>query len=147
MVFGLLMKNPACPKCESVSVIRSGVVHQRQRYRCKKCGYHFTVERMGKRIDRYYVVKALQLYLEGLSLREIERLLGISHVTIGKWVREHRVKQPQGREYRPTYQVVRHDELVQYLSDPDHLNQASIIITQLGDKYMLIRWERFRDSE
>jgi transposase-like protein len=31
---------------------------------------------------------ALQLYLEGLSLRGIERLLKISHVTVLKWVRQ-----------------------------------------------------------
>jgi hypothetical protein len=34
----------------------------------------FTVNKIGKKIDDY-VTKALQLYLEGLSFREIERLL------------------------------------------------------------------------
>lgn len=141
------MKNPSCPKCESISVIRSGVVNQRQRYKCKKCQYYFTVRRIGKRIDRYYIIKALQLYLEGLSYREIERLLGISHVTVSNWVRQYELKVPPGREYRPTYQILKHEELIDYLADKDHLNQASVIITQLGDKYMVIRWERFRDAE
>ncbi len=31
--------------------------------------------------------KALQLYLEGMSFRGIEGVLGVSHVTVLKWVR------------------------------------------------------------
>ena len=141
------MKYPSCPKCESIEIIRSGVVNERQRYKCKRCNYYFTVRRLGKHIDRYYVVKALQLYLEGLSYREIERLLGISHVTVSNWVKQHNLKVPPGREYRPTYQVLKHEELLDYLRDKNHLNLASVIITQLGDKYMVIRWERFRDAD
>ena len=41
-----------------------------QRFKCKSCGYYFTVENLEK-IDDYYVNKALQLYLEGLTYREI----------------------------------------------------------------------------
>jgi hypothetical protein len=38
----------------------------------------FTVNKIQK-IDDYYVTKALQLYLEGLSYREIERIIGVCH--------------------------------------------------------------------
>jgi hypothetical protein len=38
------------------------VINSKQRYLCKKCNY-FTVHKIGKKIDDYYVTKALQLYL------------------------------------------------------------------------------------
>ena len=72
-----LLRVIKCPKCSSENFIKSGVVKGRQRYKCNQCNYNFTVVKEGKNIDAYYVVKALQLYLEGVSYREIERLLGI----------------------------------------------------------------------
>ena len=60
-----------CPNCDSETTIKSGVISNRQRYKCKSCNYFFTVDKIGKKIDDYYVNKALQLYLEGLTYREI----------------------------------------------------------------------------
>jgi transposase-like protein len=65
--------------------MKSGVVNYRQRFKFKKCNYYFTVNKLGKKIDDYFVNKALQLYIERLSYREIERILGISHVSILNW--------------------------------------------------------------
>lgn len=134
-----------CPKCQSEKYNKAGIVKGRQRYRCKDCGYHFSVDKIGKRIDSYYVVKALQLYVEGVSFREIERILGISHVSVMNWVRAYRIKRPVTQDYRPTYRVLTHSELIALFSDKKELTGAGVIITELGDKYMLIRWERFRD--
>ena len=139
------MNSPVCPKCQSEKSIKSGVLQNRQRYRCKGCGYHFTVGKMGKRIDDYYVTKALQLYVEGVSYREIERLLGISHVSVMNWVKQHKVKRPQQTNYHPTYKILTHSELVKFYSQKENLSGAGMIVTELGDKYMMIKWERFRD--
>ncbi len=138
------MKNPICPRCNAERVIKSGVVKDRQRYRCKKCGYYFTVNKLGKQIDNYYVIKALQLYIEGLSYREIERILGISHVSVMNWVKKYQIKAPQNNEYRPTYQVFSHHELIAFLQEESNTRDAGMLITELGDKFMLIRWERFK---
>lgn len=139
------MKNPICPKCQHEKSIKSGVLQNRQRYRCKACGYHFTVAKVGKRIDDYYVTKALQLYVEGVSYREIERLLGISHVSVMNWVKQNKVKRPQQTNYHPTYKILTHSELVKFYSKSENLSGAGMIVTELGDKYMMIKWERFRD--
>lgn len=140
-----MLKNPACPSCQSPRTIKSGIIKKRQRYRCKACGYHFTVQKIGKQIDSYYVVKALQLYIEGLSYREIERILGVSHVSVMNWVKKYHIKAPEQFEYHPTYKVLSHNELIQHLSDARHMKGAGMLITELGDKYMMIQWERFRD--
>ncbi|CAA0166757.1 transposase-like zinc-binding domain-containing protein [Tenacibaculum maritimum] len=137
------MKN--CPNCNSNTYIKSGIVNNRQRYKCKNCNYFFTVNKLGKQIDSYYVSKAFQLYLEGLTYREIERILGISHVTIMNWVKKYNIKRPKNSNYHPTYKILNAAELSKYFQDSTNLTGAGVLVTELGDKFMLIKWERFKD--
>ena len=126
-------------------VIKSGIIKNRQRFKCKKCYYYFTVNKLGKTIDDYYVIKALQLHLEGISYREIERLLGVSHVSVMNWVKKYNIKAPERYEYRPTYKILNHTELLEIMANSDYLSESGMLITELGDKFMVIKWERFRD--
>lgn len=139
------MSDIKCPKCQSYRIIKSGIVNNKQRYNCKSCSYYFTVDKIGKSIDSYYVTKALQLYLEGLSYREIERLLGVSHVSVMNWVKQHGLRKSLNIQYHPTYKILTHAELMDYLKTKENLNGAGAVITEVGDKFMLIRWERFRN--
>lgn len=138
------MDIPPCPKCDKSIVSKNGIVNDKQRYKCKNCGYNFTVEKLGKNIDSYYVIKALQLYIEGVSYREIERLLGISHVSVMNWVKKYQIKMPKQVLYNPTYKVMNHKELAAFYANPENLKDAGMIVTELGDKFMLIKWERFK---
>lgn len=138
------MKAISCPKCESPQIIKSGIVKERQRYSCKNCRYNFTVSKPGKGIDPYFVTKALQLYIEGVSYREIERLLGISHVSVMNWVRKYKVKAPENSEYRPTYKIFTYQEMLEFMRNRERLKGSGMLITEIGDKYMMIKWERFR---
>lgn len=137
------MPSITCPRCHSASIIKSGIVKARQRYSCKTCRYHFTVLKQGKLTDPYYVTKALQLHLEGISLREIERLLGVSHVSVRNWIKKHLTHSPPAGAYRPSYKVLSMDEVAQYFQQPNHLQNKGCMLTELGDKFMLITWERF----
>jgi Homeodomain-like domain len=139
------MKNPACPKCDSADVMKSGIIKYRQRFKCKSCNYHFTVDKIGKGISPYYVIKALQLYIEGVSYREIERLLGVSHVSVMNWVKKYQIKLPANPDYHPTYKVMNHKELSEFFANRENLKSSGMIITELGDKFMLIKWERLRN--
>ena len=134
----------SCPKCQSDNIVKSGIIKDRQRYLCKSCNYYFTVNKLGKKIDDYYVTKALQLYLEGLSLREIERILGISHVTISSWIKEYNIKKPPHSDFHATYKVFKQKELAEYIEKEENLKGNGLIITEFGDKFMLIKWERFK---
>lgn len=134
-----------CPKCQGNQIVKSGIIKDRQRYLCKSCQYYFTVNKLGKKIDDYYVTKALQLYLEGISYREIERIIGVSHVTVSNWVKAYKVKKPAQTDYHPTYKIFNHPELVEFFKNKGNMTGAGMIITELGDKFMLIKWERFKD--
>ena len=139
------MKIYNCPRCKANHIIKSGIVKSRQRYFCKDCKYFFSVEKEGKSIDPYYVVKALQLYIEGISYREIERILGVSHVSVINWVKKYKISIPENYDYHPTYKVFTHKELIIYVSQIMNTKNMGMLITELGDKYMVIKWERFKE--
>ncbi|WP_026712756.1 IS1/IS1595 family N-terminal zinc-binding domain-containing protein [Flavobacterium daejeonense] len=138
------MEPISCPKCQNNKIVKSGIINEKQRYLCKNCNYFFTVAKIGKKIDDYYVTKALQLYLEGLSYREIERIIGVSHVSISNWIKSFNIKKPVNTNYHPTYKILNHLELIEYIRVKDTLSGAGMIITELGDKFMVIKWERFK---
>lgn len=133
-----------CPKCKSENIVKAGIIKEKQRYLCKNCQYYFTVRKAGKQIDDYFVTKALQLYLEGLSFREIERILGVSHVTISSWVKKYQVTRPPFSDFHTSYKVFKQEELVEFIQNEKNTKGSGMIITEFGDKYMMIRWERFK---
>ncbi|MCC2545027.1 helix-turn-helix domain-containing protein [Hymenobacter sp. BT175] len=139
------MTQPACPKCESKEATKSGVVAGRQRFKCRNCGYHFTVAKVGREVNTFYVVKALQLYLEGLSYREIERLLGVSHVSVMNWVKKYALQVPRQPQVSPTARLLSQPELQVYLLDPTHLAGAGVVITAVADKFLVLRWELLQE--
>lgn len=137
------MEIAICPKCsDQEGIVKSGIVNNKQRYLCKRCAYHFTVRKVGKKIDNYYIVKAIQLYLEGLSLREIERVLGVSHSTISNWIKKYNIRKPGLNVYDPTYKIVTFEEMQAFLSNRDVYTDKGVIITELGSKFLVIRWNK-----
>ncbi len=46
------MKINLCPNCNSNTHIKSGIINNRQRYKCKICNYYFTVNKLGKKIGK-----------------------------------------------------------------------------------------------
>lgn len=74
-----------CPKCKRPEQVKNGVIKGVQRYRCKGCGFNFTVEKKSNEYSLSVKKKALQLYLEGLGFRSIGRFLGAGNVTVLNW--------------------------------------------------------------
>lgn len=75
-----------CPKCGNADFIKNGIVREKQRYKCKDCGCNYT-QSSRWRISKDKQQEAINLYLEGVGFRGIERLTGISHVTVMRWVK------------------------------------------------------------
>lgn len=76
-----------CGRCGSGSYHKSGRMKGRQRYLCRDCGYHFT-NTHGRGYTLETKLWALRLYKEGVGFRGIGRLLGVSNVTVLKWMRD-----------------------------------------------------------
>ena len=86
-----------CKRCESTCYILSGRVRGKQRYKCKVCAY-FYVEGDARRDYEREKQEALKLYLEGLGFRAIGRVLGVSNVSVLRWIRSY------GREVKKQHE-------------------------------------------
>jgi len=107
----------SCPKCNSKDITKAGIIDDRQRYKCKECNYHFTVAKSGKSTDIQIVKRALQLYLEGLSYREIESLIEVSHVSVMNWVKKYKIQRPSGQSHQIDRHVLAHDDVIKLIED------------------------------
>jgi len=76
-----------CSRCGSTNKKKSGVLQGVQRYKCKSCGYNYTVSvRRGTRpADQKRM--ALMMYLEGLGFRSIGRILSVHNTTVYRWIK------------------------------------------------------------
>jgi len=96
-----------CPKCKGSNVTKDGKAKGKQRYFCKICKLHYTVEYKAG-ITPNIKRLALTLYLEGLGFRSIERILGVSNVTVMNWVRKYGEK---FNELPPPEEKIQHVEM------------------------------------
>jgi transposase-like protein len=77
-----------CPKCKQRENCKAGFAKGRQRYKCKSCGYYYTVVKKSDVKPEEVRRMALELYLEGVGFRGIGRLLRISFGTVYQWIRK-----------------------------------------------------------
>lgn len=79
-----------CPKCGSNDYCKNGVNKGLQRYRCANpvCRYNYTTQlrEPSKEVqERLFDLH----FLDGLSNRAIGKELGVSDVTVAKWLKKH----------------------------------------------------------
>jgi transposase-like protein len=60
-----------CPRCGSINYCKDGVIKGRQRYKCKDCVYHYTVEQKSDVKSIEISRLAFEMYLEGMGIRAI----------------------------------------------------------------------------
>ncbi|GIM58998.1 hypothetical protein CAPN007_12060 [Capnocytophaga canimorsus] len=103
-----------CTRCQSLNKIKAGFVGGRQRYKCKDCGYFFSVEKKSDVKTPEQKCLTLQMYLEGLGFRAIGRILNISYGTVYRWVKKwgESVEFPQNEE---PIEIVELDEIHSYV--------------------------------
>ena len=81
---------PTCKKCGSGSVVRSGAVAGKQRYRCRECGCHFREgdDRTNAGVTAKKALCVLLYATAKVSFRALGRALGANHALVYRWVRE-----------------------------------------------------------
>ena len=83
------MREQKCIICESEKFVKNGFNHGWQRWKCKGCGYQMT--KPGARKSQKCVNFAIYLYAVGLSFRTVGKIIGVSNVTILRWVGDYAV--------------------------------------------------------
>ena len=104
-----------CPKCKSTSHIKSGYVGGRQRHKCKKCEYVYTVLRRGKPFALKKL--ALKLYLEGMGFRGIGRVIKVSQVSVMNWIKKFGKEAIETPELSGDAPIIEMDELHTYVGE------------------------------
>lgn len=86
-----------CPLCNISEIqIKDGFTKAgSQRYRCKACGCRYTPDPVVRGYDEDVRLQALKLHLEGVSLREIGRMLEINHQSVANWINEYANQMPE----------------------------------------------------
>lgn len=86
-----------CPKCHAnISQVKDGSTNAgSQRYRCKICGCRYTPEPIERGYDEEIRLQALNLHQEGVSLREIGRMLDVNHQTVANWINGYAHQMPE----------------------------------------------------
>ncbi len=75
-----------CKHCGTSEYRKARFLKKKQRYKCIKCGKIFS---QGDKREKYTIeqkIKAMKLYTEGVGLRTIERIEGISILIY--WIRK-----------------------------------------------------------
>ena len=120
-----------CPRCNSSSHKKNGIVGGRQRYKCHDCGYNYTVELKSTAFSASVKKQALQLYLEGLGFRSIGRFLGVSHVSVQKWIKKLG-QELEALKSENEISIVEMDEMHTYIGNKKNIAGSGLLLIELG---------------
>ena|SRR3974390_1864980 len=131
-----------CPKCHTDRSVKAGQALKKQRYQCKSCGCKFT-RSTPKGVDTSLKRQALHMYLEGVGMRSIGRLLRISHVAVYKWLRAAGesvyIKHLRGYEENAV-EVMELDELRSYVRSKKTTSGSGLLMIETGKDPCRLRW-------
>lgn len=132
-----------CKYCGSNNLVKDGYVHGKQRFLCKECA---KTSRYGDQRCRYSLekkVKVIKLYTEGMGLRAIERLEGISVSLLVYWIRNfskiirdklNNTELPQDTKEVSILEV---DELFTYFQKKPKKPMFGLLWTETGTKLLI----------
>ena len=103
-----------CKKCGGKEHNKNGFVKGHQRYKCKNCGYQF-VPTLQKGFDEQTKLIACLLYISGLSLRTIARLLNTSATSVLSWVRKFALENYEKPQPNSDAVIIQIDEMWHFL--------------------------------
>ena len=121
-----------CLKCGSSKKVKNGVLKGVQRYKCKECGYNYTVEKRSGEYPKETKRKALQLYLEGLGFRSIGRVLGVSNVSVLNWIRDFGEKVKELQANNSSIEFAELDEMHSYIGNKKTIAGFGLLLIDLG---------------
>ena len=103
-----------CPHCAHPDSIRYGTSRGVQPYRRQACRRIFQTLRQGK--DPALKQQACQLYLEGMGMRAIGRVLGIHHKTVSRWLVQAAAQLPVDQPKTKASSFIEVDELCTFIA-------------------------------
>ncbi|MDD4522400.1 MAG: IS1 family transposase [Methanosarcina sp.] len=124
-----------CPRCNSSTHKKNGIVFGRQRYKCYDCGYNYTIEVKSTASSPSVKRQALHLYLEGLGFRSIGRFLGVSHVSVQKWIKKFG-QEVEDLKSENEISIVEMDEMHTYIGNKKNIVGSGLLLIEFGKKFI-----------
>ena len=100
-----------CPNCQSNEIRKNGHRRGKQNYHCKKCDRQFIIEYTKRGYPLEVKENCLKMYVNGLGFRAIERITGVNHNTVIRWVRSAAETIPDAPEVQEIPEITEIDEL------------------------------------
>jgi len=75
-----------CPECGSEKVVNNGKQRGKQIYLCKVCHRRFTPSATKLHRPSHVKQKAIELYMNGMSINSISKVLNIPYMTVWRWI-------------------------------------------------------------
>ena len=134
-----------CTKCGSSERIKNGFVNGgHRRYRCKSCGKNYTITT--RKYDLSIKLKVILMYLEGLGIRSIERIEGISNPLIISWIKkigkilqEKIVTSVSSKATMRDIEILEIDELVTYCKKNPKKFGSGLPLLAIGTKLLIFK--------
>ena len=110
----MLSESFVCKKCNSADVVKAGKINGNQRYKCKICGCQFQPNRHKGRPESTKRL-AILLYLCGLSMRTISKIVKTDVAAVYRWIRKFAEENYEKPKPKGESVVVELDEMWHYL--------------------------------
>ena len=104
-----------CRKCGSEAFVKNGFMAGDQRYKCKNCGFQFTRETPHGKPMKDKIL-ALILYLSGLSMSAIGKIIGVSSQSVMRWIRMFYDKFISENDTKSKIDEIEVDEMYSYIN-------------------------------
>ncbi len=131
------MLHMSCPKCGGLECTKDGIVQKKQRYKCRSCGYRYTVRYRG--ISPTIKRQALELYLEGLGFCSIGRILKCSHVAVYNWIKAYG-ESIESIRLTTEGKVVEMDEMHTYIGSKKTIAGSGLLLIEMQKDPSTAKW-------
>jgi hypothetical protein len=95
------------------------------------CQIRDTVELKSTAFSTSVKRQALQLYLEGLGFRSIGRFLGVSHVSVQRWIKKFG-QELEDLKSENEISIVELDEMHTYIGNKKNIAGSGLLLIELG---------------
>jgi len=93
--------------------------------------YNYSVDIKSTASSTFVKRQALQLYLEGLGFRSIGRFLGVSHVSVQKWIKKFG-QELEDLKSENEISIVEMDEMHTYIGNKKNIAGSGLLLIELG---------------
>lgn len=133
----------SCKHCGCDIRIKNGIVRGKQRYRCKECRKVYIEGDLRERYSMHQKLRVMKMYLEGMGIRSIGRVEGVSSPLIIKWIRKFsnilrkKLNETEIPQEARDIQILELDELFTYYQKKDKDPMYGLLWTESGIKLLI----------